>query len=373
MKLLYVRASDIYNDSRATKEIIALCEKGLHVCVIGWDKHGESKIKCEEVFAEYPVEWFFYESSVKGGLGLKNINDILGWRKFLLHMLVTVKPDVVHLCDLIAGGFVYKYCKKMNVPFIYDMFDHFVDSHDLPCIANYIFECWENNVVNAAHTTIICTEERREQIKKAHPHNVEIIHNSPDVDSYDEYDSITSDYIYCGALSDGRLIKEILELYPLNTHIKMIIAGSGEFSQIAKEQGGKYADFLFLGSIPYAEVLAQEKKAAVISAIYNPALKNHRLCAPNKFYEALALAKPIIVCKNTGIDKVVEKYNIGKVIDYDATQFYSALQFLIDNKELAIEMGKNGRKLYEEKFRWSIMKKRLWDIYENLGGIGDER
>ena len=38
MQILYIRTSNIYDDSRATKEIFALAEKGHKVHVLGWDE-----------------------------------------------------------------------------------------------------------------------------------------------------------------------------------------------------------------------------------------------------------------------------------------------------------------------------------------------
>ena len=89
--------------------------------------------------------------------------------------------------------------------------------------------------------------------------------------------------------------------------------------------------------------------------------RNHQLCAPNKFYEALALSKPIIVCKGTGIDNIVQENKIGIVINYSASEFYDAVIWFKNNLEEAIAMGNRGRLLYEENYRWSIMEQKLID------------
>lgn len=104
----------------------------------------------------------------------------------------------------------------------------------------------------------------------------------------------------------------------------------------------------------------------MISAIYDPSIRNHRLCAPNKFYEALALAKPVIVCKGTGIDEIVEKNKIGIVIDYDESDFYAAVRRLIGNNTLRKEMGSRARQLYDSEYRWDIMRKKLIDKYKKI-------
>lgn len=100
-----------------------------------------------------------------------------------------------------------------------------------------------------------------------------------------------------------------------------------------------------------------ESKGKVLFAVYNPDVPNNRLSAPNKFYESLALGKPIIVCRGTGIDKLVKKYNLGLSIPYNANEFYKALNTLLKNPDLCREMGRNGRKLFKEKYNWERMEK----------------
>ena len=74
----------------------------------------------------------------------------------------------------------------------------------------------------------------------------------------------------------------------------------------------------------------------------------------------------MIVCRGTGIDQIVEDHRIGVVIDYNVNQFYQAVSDLARNRDTCDEMGKRARKLYEDQYRWSIMKDRLLDLYKDL-------
>lgn len=368
MKVLFIRASDIYNESRATKEISAIAENN-NISVIGWDRHGGALSKTKEIFRDVEkIEINFFHGKVDGEIGLSNVFLLIGWRNYLLKKLNEIKPDVVHACDLIVGGCVMNYCRRKKIKVIYDMYDHYADSHILPKLLNYFFCRIEDKMVSNAYATIICSEERRDQIANAKPKEVLVIHNSPDVSDYDESCdmNISSDYIYCGALNGGRLIEEILELYPNNSDLKFVIAGHGVFDTDAMKLDQQYENMNFLGSVPYNTVLEKESASRVLSAIYDPILKNNRLCAPNKFYEAMALKKPVIVCENTGIDKIVEREKIGVVIPYDANEFYKALRFLLNNPKKCLEMGKRGRKLYEQYYTWAIMKEKLKILYKKI-------
>lgn len=364
----YVRATNIYDDSRATKEILALAEAGYQVKVLAWDRNGKAKVKCAEVFAQQQdrVSCVYYSAEAENGIGIRNITKLLGWIQWVYKTLKGYgKLDVVHACNLDAGLGAYWYCRQTGTTLIYDIYDYYIDSHRIPSIAVPMVEKMEITIINHAKVTIICTEERKEQIAKASPKKVVVLHNSPDVPSVAQR-NIKYDYAYCGALVGSRLVAEILDSYEDNSNLRFVFAGYGPLGGKAEELDKRFEHFTFKGAIPYSEVLETEAVSMAIAAIYEPTIRNHRLCAPNKFYEALALAKPVIVCRGTGIDKIVEQNQIGVVIDYDAGQFYKALAYLKANPELAREMGTRARELYEKKYTWSLMEKILLEIYDEL-------
>lgn len=366
--ILYVRADGIYYDSRATKEIKALLGAGYKLLVLGWDRDGKAETKCESDFKSYgsQIEFNLYHGTIQGSAshGLKHL---WGWLRFVRAEIKRLKDNViaVHACDLDTLLLSYRLIKKYSLSLVYDVYDYYVDSHYyLPKLLKFFLERIEINIINTADVTIICTEERMEQLEKAKPRKVVVVHNSPDV-VYLKNESLY-DYFYCGSLCDSRLLKETFSEYAKNTDLKVCIGGFGTYEKDVKEVAEKYDNFIYLGPISYSDCLINESKSLCLSAIYEPSIRNHRLCAPNKFYESLALGKPVIVCKGTGIDKIVSDNNIGVVIDYDAAQFYSAVRRLASNPQLCEEMGKRARKLYDEKYNWGIMSKRLLEIYSNL-------
>jgi len=366
-KAVFLRTANVYDDSRATKEILALLEAGYKVVVLGWNRNGRAEEECKKAFASYEtdLEFRFYPIQLEGGIGLKNIHILLGWIRWANKQIRNLDDiAVVHACNLDAGLATIN-CFKKKVPVIYDIYDYYVDSHSIPRVAVSSVEKLEHYIINKAAATIICTEERYEQIQETMPQKIVVIHNSPDVEEVKKTEC-RYDYAYCGSLCERRLIKEVLDGYRDNQDLRFIFAGNDIYLKLVEAMGKQYENFSFCGTIPYAEVLEIESSARTIAAIYEPSIRNHRLCAPNKFYEALALGKPVIVCKGTGIDKIVQKENIGIVIDYDANQFYDAVRWFKENEEVCMEMGEKARKLYESKFRWSIMKSRLINLYKEI-------
>lgn len=367
-KIAFVRGTSIFNDSRSTKEIMALVEVGYQVEVLGWDRDGTAVEQCKKAFASVndAVNFSFFDAHLENGIGMKNIDKLFGWFRWILKSLNKVgNLFAVHACDLDTGIPARLFCKKNNVKLVYDIFDYYIDSHFVPSFLCSLVERMEIKTIDFADVTIICTEERKEQIVKANPKKLIIIHNSPEL-SVMPVKEETMDYFYCGVMSDRRLVPEILEEYENNTDLNLVFAGHGSCSDSAMNLSKKYENISFMGSLPYSRVLSLAAHARVLSAIYKPNIRNHRLCAPNKFYEALALGKPLIVCKGTGIDKIVEENNIGCVIDYDANQFYDALRKLSSDDELRRQMGLRARKLYDEKYNWNIMKNALLETYNEI-------
>lgn len=67
--VVYIRAADVYNDSRATKEIVSFAKKGYNVTVLCWNRSGKAEEMCKEVFKEYSgVKFVFYNKPLKNGM-----------------------------------------------------------------------------------------------------------------------------------------------------------------------------------------------------------------------------------------------------------------------------------------------------------------
>lgn len=317
MQILYIRTSNIYDDSRATKEIFALAEKGHKVHVLGWDRDGNAKKQSCEVFAKYNglVTVDFFTCLINGGIGIKNIDKMLKWVIWTNKQLKLRKDiDVIHACNLDGALGVWKYAKKHGIKIVYDIYDYYIDSHTIPGMLENTIERLEIDIINSADATIICTEERKEQISKSNPHRLIVIHNSPEVNNVNCVEK-KYDYAYCGSLFGQRLLKEIFDEYPKHNNLRFAIAGYGEFSNIAEHLEDNYQMFKYFGSVSYEQVLTIENESKVISAIYEPTIRNHRLCAPNKFY--------VFFCNEYADDNDCADYIIISTNVFSACSFWN--------------------------------------------------
>ena len=104
-----------------------------------------------------------------------------------------------------------------------------------------------------------------------------------------------------------------------------------------------------------------------MTAIYDPMIGNHKYAAPNKFYEGLMLGKPLIMVKGTGMSEVVEKNNIGVLIDYNKAGVREGIRRLVNKKNEWDSISVKMKNIYEKRYSWNIMEKRLLKLYEGIG------
>jgi len=377
MKVIYARSTAIYNDSRATKEIKTLLKHGYHVTVLAWDREGISEDKIKNVFNSDLLSIHLFKKELKHGSGIKGLFKTLSFCRWINKNIKILRKEtnIVHLCDLDTALFSYKTIKKLKLKLVYDIYDYYTDSRTFPKLIETYLRWKESKIIESSDATIICTEQRKEQIGKAKYNKLEVIHNSPEdilnqikpakLKVPENCKIITS---FIGVLSENRLLEEILDKIDSQSSndIFWIFAGQGMYRNKIEQLASHNKNVIYLGSLPYSEVLSIEQQCDFLFATYNPKIKNHKYSAPNKVYEAMMLEKPVIVCEETGIDKLVLENGIGLTTDYSAESFFNKIAYLKDNPIIATEMGKKARNLYKESFSWEIMESRIKKMYEKL-------
>lgn len=78
---------------------------------------------------------------------------------------------------------------------------------------------------------------------------------------------------------------------------------------------------------------------------------------------------PVICTDYTLWKEIVNKNQCGIVVSpFDSTKIAEAIQYIIDNPETAMEMGKNGRAAAEREYNWNTQEKKLLALYNAVLG-----
>ncbi len=374
--VVLIRSNPVRPYPRLEKMANCLAKNGYGVTVLAWDRDADYSPKEEELKLKdttVKIVRIGLKGQFSGGFRT-NLKGLIGFQRFIYGWLKEHKEeyDIIHAYDFDTGYTALKCAKKFKKKFVYDIPDYYVESHALSGTAiGNVVERLENSVINKADAVIICTEERKKQIAKTNPKKLYVIHNTPDVDvKENENPPETSGrlkLVYVGILGRKRFVDKIAEVVASRKDCEFHIGGFGAgMEPYFEEMASKYDNIFFYGRIPYDETLELERKCDVMCAIYDPSVPNHYYAAPNKFYEALSLGKPLIMARNTGMASVVEENGIGEVIDYNVESFNNAIDKFIANRDSQNKIAAKSFELYKSSYSWKQMEERIHSIYTNI-------
>ena len=339
---------------------------------------------------------YIHEPGYKQNICLKRFYSHYIWGKNVNKYLKSMKkPDIVYCSvpSLTGPSLVAKFCEKNNIKFIIDVQDLWPEAFKMifnpPIIGDLIylpFKIKANSIYKRAdeicavsdtyasrafgvnkkcqsyHTVFLGTElktfDKNVEIeknvvdfmdKKVKQDDIIIFHDQPLklIKSKDEL------WIgYCGTLGSSydleNAIKAIATLK--NVNIRLIVMGNGplydKFVELARNEKIKAT---FTDKIPYSKMCSILCKCDIT---INPIKHNAAQSIINKHADYVASGLPLISTQeNNEFRELVEKYNIGfNCKNDDIMDISNCISKLAKNKKLRETMGKNARKLAEEKF-----------------------
>lgn len=367
-----LRSNPVDPDSRVEKEAWSLCKAGYDVTVFAWDRDSDHPMRREDITVaglKIPIVRVGYRAGY--GQGRKSLIPFMRFQWAMMRWILhnRSKLDIIHACDFDTA--LFSFLVKGKVRFIYDIFD-FLYGEPASVFQKFIKKL-QIMLINHADATIICTEERKEQIAGATPKCLGIVHNTP-------FDGQRSDdsglvfqgnldkikIVYVGIYANERLLIPICHVVSRHPEVELHIGGFGELEHDINELAKANENIFCYGRIPYNQTLDLESRCDIMLAVYDPSDENCRYAAPNKFYESLMLGKPVMMAKGTGMSYVIEQNDTGVLIDFSEAGFEQGIVELIHRREEWPVMGAKMKRLYTINYNWQEMNRRLISLYDNL-------
>lgn len=376
-KVIFIRSNPINPDSRVENEIDYLIGN-YDIEALGWDRRGENK----KIEKRKNFTIFRHRGRGNYGSGLKNIIPLLKWWVYEFIWLMDRDFDFIHACDFDTYLPALLIVKIKRKKIIYDIFDFYayLVAATVPLFFRKIIKKIDLFLIKFADGVIITDEGRLRQIYRSNPKKIISLYNTPP-DLYESFKQDTKDIPknkkfvvgYMGLIEKNRGLDSIINIVSKRNNrdeLELIIGGEGPYKaeMIEKIKVQNIRNIKIIGRIPYKDSLKMLSKCDAMFALYDPRMPNYKYSSPNKLFEAMMFGRPIIVSRNTSMDKIVERYKCGIVIDYgNEERLQEAISELINLKKNGENpYGKAGRKIYLTVFHPNIMQERLIQFYKSI-------
>lgn len=377
-KVVMLRTNRVDPDPRVEKEVNSLLlNKKVQIEIHAWDRTASYEYRKEKLYLTNGVATIHRTGIPAGwGVGIKK-NAVAYCRYFVRTLKWLMKNhrdyDYIHACDLhtvLPAMFPIVVFKKKLV---YDIYDYFSETAHGNKIVLKLSKLFETFVINHATATIICSEKREEQIRPANPKRLVILHNAPSNSqivvsnrricmSEDDKPKL----VYVGNLVEDRCIREVVDIARKCPDVEVHIGGIGALERFVDNAAHELDNLYYYGKMAYEDVLELEKQCDIMVAFYDQHVPNHRYAAPNKFYEALALGKPIIMLHDTGVDDIVDQYKLGITVEQNIESMIEGIRTLISERATWDRIGEKAHELFENEYSWDIMEMRLNKLYSEI-------
>ncbi|MFM2213997.1 MAG: Alpha-maltose-phosphate synthase [Bacteroidota bacterium] len=264
----------------------------------------------------------------------------------------------------------------------------------------YFLSRWiEQHAYNTADGIIAVSEQMKTDVIEAYgvaPEKVTVIHNGIDPDFYQPtFDrNLLADYgidpdipyvLFVGRITRQKGISQLIAAakYLIQDCQIVLCAGAPDTPEIAQETEALITELKTIrgGVILLSEMLPREK----VRVLYSHA----RVFACPSLYEpfgiinleALSCETPVVGSAVGGIPEIIEEGTTGYLIPLESVsrtnfnprhpeafqkEFAAKLNLLLEDENLAIAMGKAGRKRVLEKFSWESIAKTTYTYYETV-------
>ena len=351
-------------EPRVAKEATTLARAGYDVHVVLWDR--ERAYAGEEVRDGVRIQRYHLQAPE----GQPSLATLLPrWWLRAFRAVLSLRPRIVHAVDFDTVLPAYAAARVVGARLVYDIFDFYAEmiTADLPPRFRSFLAASERRMIGRADLVILPDLRRQAQFGRVRPRRLVEIMNVPEDHPVTAEPSSRFIVFYGGMIARDRGLKDLTVACEA-TGARLLVAGHGPDEADLLPFLETSPACLYLGTIPYEEVLRQTASAQAVAALYDPAVPNNRFAAPNKVFEAMMLGKPVLVSEGTTPADLVREVGCGLVVPHgDRAALRAALERLMLSPAECEAMGAKGRAAFEARYNWSLMASRLLAAYRGLG------
>lgn len=364
MKICFLTSVHKRNDIRVfIKEVMSLANAGFDLSFVVADGQGDETKNGVNIYDVGKLEGRF-----KRAITTSN----LVYKKALL-----LDADIYHFHDpellrigkkLIRKGKKAIYDVHEDVP--QQILDKYWIKPFLRRTVSNIFKGYEEKAARKLTGIITATPFIRQRFEKLNANTVDI-KNYPILEEFNSIDidwqNRKNEIVYIGAINHVRGIMETLKSIE-SVDTKYHLAGS-YFPQSYKNElmqlkaWEKTIDYGFVDRQKISEIL----NIAKIGILTLHPQQNIINSLPIKLFEYMSAGIPVIASNFPLWEEIVVKNNCGLCVDpMKPEELTNAINYLLQNDDIAKKMGENGKKAVMELYNWKQEEKSLIEFYKKL-------
>lgn len=363
--------NDLYTDQRVHKICLFLEEQGYQVLLLGRKRKSslplESRLyktkrmnlffdKGAMFYAEYNLRLFLFLFFKKGNLFVSNDLDTL----------------LANYCASIL---------KLKTRLVYDSHEYFTEVPELvnrPKIQR-VWEKIEERIFPKLETIYTVNSSISELYKHKYNKDLFVVRNismlwKPETLKSKEELNIPLDkkiIILQGAgINIDRGAEEAVEAMKLIENAILLFVGDGDVIPYIKkyvEENNLTNKVIFIGRKPYLEMMNYTFHADLGLTLDKATNINYKNSLPNKVFDYIHTETPIVATPIYEVKRIIEKYNVGKILeDFNSKNLASLINSILSNELLLKELKANC-KIARDFENWEKEKEVLKQIYPKVG------
>jgi glycosyltransferase involved in cell wall biosynthesis len=363
MKVYHISTVHHRFDGRILKECASLLKAGFEVSFVVADGKGD------QLHSEITI-------IDAGFTGKGRIKRFLKGTKLVRKIIERDKPHILHFHDPELLFLAQKKAKKYIV--IYDAHEDLPKqimskSYIKPFLRKPVafMAGWvEKRTAKRIHGVVSVVDTIVNRYKKYQPNTI-LVANYP-VINFEEninFEEKNGYIVYAGVVSQ---IRGALEMAKIAKEIRGMLHIYGPvISETLQKECEQLSDSYarLYGKIKQEVLFNILKKASIGLILFHP-VPNHIHSSPNKLFEYMANGMAVIASDFPVWKDIINTYNCGICVPpLNVSETVNAIQYLKNNPEIAIEMGKNGHKAVLEHFNWEIESRKLVALYFSLRSL----
>jgi glycosyltransferase involved in cell wall biosynthesis len=311
------------------------------------------------------------------------------WRNWIVRQCSQHQVNLLIVRELPLAWAALRAGRKLQIPVLMDMRENYPAAvrawskkkpiHYLTRNAAFV-RCYEKWALKKFDHIFVVVQQQKKRLVEmgVNPAKITINLNTPtdefltDADKAVDAPSTENKepvLLYIGEMTRHRGMDEAVKAFKLalqnGVKIRMRIISEGKHLQNIKnlvDQQKLQAHVDFESYYPPAQV-PYEINRSDIGIINHLPSEHTETTIPNKLFEYMALAKPVIGSDVGPIKEIIDKHQCGLTVRADNIQdIADAMAKLAQNPELCAQMGKRGRQAVYEHYTWKKQSLQLQKI-----------